>query len=101
MMAGKHISDTHVAGSSTKVMLNGGQHGVAVGCAALLCKKYGTTPRGVGKEHIKELQDIVNERGDYKGALGRRYYARRQRRLHGRRGATRECRGTFVKSFPL
>ena len=58
-MAGKHISATHVAGSSTKVMLNGGQHGVAVGAAAFLCKKHETTPRGVGKEHIQELQDIV------------------------------------------
>jgi hypothetical protein len=70
MMAGKHISATHVAGSSTKVMLNGGQHGVAVGCAAFLCKKHRTTPRGVGKEHIKELQDIVNQRGEYRDALG-------------------------------
>jgi hypothetical protein len=71
MMAGKHISATHVAGSSTKVMLNGGQHGVAVGCAAFLCKKHETTPRDVGKEHIKELQDIVNQRGEYKDSLGR------------------------------
>ena len=71
MMAGKHISVTHVAGSSTKVMLNGGQHGVAVGCAAFLCKKFETTPRGVWKEHIKELQDIVNERGEYVNALRR------------------------------
>jgi len=52
-------------------MRNGGQHGVAVGSAAFLCKKYGTTPRGVGKEHIKELQDIANQRGKYKGALKR------------------------------
>ena len=71
MMAGKHISVTHVAGSSTKVMLNGGQHGVAVGCAAFLCKKYETTPRGVWKEHVKELQDIVNQRGEYEDALRR------------------------------
>jgi len=72
MMAGKHISATHVAGSSTKVMLNGGQHGVAVGCAAFLCKKHETTPREVGKEHIKELQDIVNQRGEYEEALRRK-----------------------------
>lgn len=71
MMAGKHISVTHIAGSSTKVMLNGGHHGVAVGSAAFLCKKYGTTPRSVGKEHIKELQDIVNQRGEYEDALKR------------------------------
>jgi len=71
MMAGKHISVTHIAGSSTKVMLNGGQHGVAVGSAAYLCKKYGATPREVARRHIKELQDIVGERGQYKDALGR------------------------------
>ena len=29
MMAGKHISVTHIAGSATKTMLNGGQTGVA------------------------------------------------------------------------
>jgi len=61
MMAGKHISVTHVAGSSTKVMLNGGQHGVAVGAAAHLCTEYGTTPRVVGREHIEELQGLVKE----------------------------------------
>jgi hypothetical protein len=59
MMAGKHISTTHVAGSSTKVMLNGGQHGVAVGSAAFLCTEYETTPRGVLEEHIQELQNLV------------------------------------------
>jgi hypothetical protein len=69
MMAGKHISVTHVAGSSTKMMLNGGQHGVAVGCAAFLCKKYGTTPRNVCQKHIEELQDIINQRGEYASAL--------------------------------
>ena len=69
MMVGKHISATHVAGSSTKVMLNGGQHGVAVGSAAFLCKKYETTPRDVGREHIKELQDIVSQRGEYESTF--------------------------------
>ncbi len=69
MMAGKHISVTHVAGASTKMMLNGGQHGVAVGSAAYLCKKYETTPRGIGKDHIEELQSILLARGQYRGAL--------------------------------
>lgn len=59
MMAGKHISVSHVAGSSTKMMLNGGQHGQAVGCAAFLCKKHHTTPRGVCEKHIQELQALV------------------------------------------
>jgi hypothetical protein len=69
MMAGKHISVSHIAGSSTKTMLNGGQHGVAVGAAALLCKKYKTTPRGVYQQHLAELRDIVFERGEHKDAM--------------------------------
>ncbi|HKS91510.1 MAG TPA: FAD-dependent oxidoreductase [Tepidiformaceae bacterium] len=59
MMAGKHISVTHVAGSTTKFMGNGGQHGAAVGVAAYLCKKYETTPRGVCESHIDELQEMT------------------------------------------
>jgi hypothetical protein len=69
MMAGKHISVSHIAGCSTKTMINGGQHGVAVGAAAYVCKKHNATPRQVGKDHIKELQDVVNERGEYAESL--------------------------------
>lgn len=69
LMAGKHISVSHVAGSSTKTMINGGQHGVAVGAAAYVCKKHSVTPRGVYKDHLQELQDIVHERGDWARAL--------------------------------
>jgi hypothetical protein len=71
MMAGKHVSVSHIAGSSTKTMLNGGQHGIATGAAAFLCKKYGTTPRGVYQRHVAELQDIVFERGEYAKSLKR------------------------------
>jgi hypothetical protein len=71
MMAGKHISVTHIAGSSTKTMLNGGQTGVATGCAAFLCNKYSTTPRGIYREHLGELQDVVFGREQYKNALQR------------------------------
>jgi hypothetical protein len=35
-------------------MLNGGQHGVAAGAAAFLCKKHRTTPRGVYQQHLPE-----------------------------------------------
>jgi len=69
LMAGKHISVTHIAGSSTKTMVNGGQMGVAVGAAAFLCKKHKTTPRGIYQDHLAELQDIVAERGPYQSAL--------------------------------
>jgi RNA polymerase sigma factor (sigma-70 family) len=69
MMAGKHISASHVASASVKMMLHGGQHGVAVGAAAYLCKKHNAAPREVGAKHLRELQEIVNERGAYASAL--------------------------------
>ncbi|MGD0896571.1 MAG: FAD-dependent oxidoreductase [Thermoguttaceae bacterium] len=69
MMAGKHISVSHIAGSSTKTMLNGGQHGVAVGVAAFVCKRYNATPRGVYEKHLTELQHIVFGIGEQKDAL--------------------------------
>jgi hypothetical protein len=69
MMAGRDVSATHVAYSSTKLMKTGGQMGVAVGAAAALCKKYGATPRGIYEQHIQELKDVVWERGDYQHAL--------------------------------
>jgi hypothetical protein len=61
MMAGKHISVTHVAGSSTKLMGNGAQHGVAVAAAAFLCKKHNTTPRGLYENHLNELKALVHD----------------------------------------
>lgn len=69
LMAGKHISVSHIAGSSTKTMLNGGQTGVATGAAAFLCKKHHASPRDVGQNHIKELQAILLEQGQYKDSL--------------------------------
>lgn len=60
MMAGKHISVTHVAGSSTKFMGNGAQHGIAVGAAAHLCAQRATTPRGLYEHHLGELKKLVS-----------------------------------------
>ena len=59
LMAGKHISVTHVAGSSTKFMGNGCQHAIATAAAASLCRKYKKTPREVGTAHIRELQKLI------------------------------------------
>ncbi|KAI0835644.1 FAD dependent oxidoreductase-domain-containing protein [Hypoxylon sp. FL0890] len=59
MMAVKHMSATHVASSNTKFMGNGGQHGIAVACAAHLCHKFQTTPRGVYEYHLGELQTLA------------------------------------------
>lgn len=59
MMAGKHISATHVAASSVKLMGNGAQHGVAVGAAAFLCNTHKTSPRGLYDAHLSELMTLV------------------------------------------
>jgi hypothetical protein len=60
LMAGKHISVTHVAGSSTKFMGNGAQHGVAVAAAAFLCNRHDSTPRGLYDDHLGELRGLVD-----------------------------------------
>jgi hypothetical protein len=59
LMAGKHISVTHIAGSATKLMGNGAQHGVAVAAAAALCNSRNTTPRGLLENHFTELKALV------------------------------------------
>ncbi|KAK4504105.1 hypothetical protein PRZ48_005020 [Zasmidium cellare] len=61
MMAGKHISVTHIAGSCTKFMGNGAQHAIATGVAAYLCSKHETTPAGLYERHLPELQRRVAE----------------------------------------
>lgn len=64
MMAGKQISVTRVVGCNTKLMGNGANHGIAVGCAAALCCKYGAAPREIGKEHFSELKKLVESYSD-------------------------------------
>jgi hypothetical protein len=61
LMAGKHISVTHVAGSSVKLMGNGAQHGVAVAAAAFLCNSHDTTPRGLYDSRLDELIGLVDK----------------------------------------
>lgn len=60
LMAGKHISVTHVAGSATKLMGNGAQHGVATAAAAFMCNENNTTPRGLYDERLAELRALVD-----------------------------------------
>jgi len=55
-LAGRNISATHVAFGSTRVQGTCAVMGQAVGTAAWLCIKYHTTPRGIYKDHIWELQ---------------------------------------------
>ena len=59
MMAGKHISVTHIAGSVTKFMGNGAQHAIATAVAAVLCLKYDRTPRQICADNMEELCTTV------------------------------------------
>lgn len=55
--AGRNVSVTHVALSSTRVMATCATMGQAVGTAAALCVKKGVTPRELGTDCIEELQE--------------------------------------------
>ncbi|MGC9326044.1 MAG: FAD-dependent oxidoreductase, partial [Candidatus Hinthialibacter sp.] len=56
LFAGRHISASHVAFGSTRVMGTCSVLGQAAGTAAALCIKHKCTPRALGKESVKELQ---------------------------------------------
>lgn len=62
MMAGRCFSCSHVGLGGPRVMRTCGQMGIATGYAASLCKKHGTSPRGVYQKHLAELLDLVGAR---------------------------------------
>ena len=64
-MAGRNISVTHMALSSTRVMATCAIIGQAVGTAAALAVKHNTTPRGVGQNHIAQLQQTLMDQDCY------------------------------------
>ncbi|MGJ8639548.1 MAG: FAD-dependent oxidoreductase [Opitutaceae bacterium] len=57
MFAGRNVSVTHVALSSTRVMATCATMGQAVGTAAALCVKQGSSPRELGQRGIRDLQE--------------------------------------------
>jgi len=57
LLAGRLISATHLAHSSTRVMRTGAAIGQAVGMAAGLCCYYNCTPRDIYDARIGELQE--------------------------------------------
>lgn len=65
MFAGRNISATHSALSSTRVMATCALLGQAVGNGASLCVKYDCTPNEVYAEHLSELQREVMSDGCY------------------------------------
>lgn len=60
-MAGRNISATHTAFSSTRVMGTCAVEGQAIGTAAALCVRDGLLPRGLyeDKKRLKELQQML------------------------------------------
>ena len=65
LFAGRNISASHVAFGSTRVMATGAVMGQAAGTGAFLCVRYRTTPRGVLREHIWELQQLLLKHDAY------------------------------------
>jgi hypothetical protein len=61
MMAGRNISATHVAFTSTRVMGTCSAVGQAAGTAAALCCRWGVTPRALygDKPRLRELQQAL------------------------------------------
>jgi hypothetical protein len=61
LMAGRNISASHVAFTSTRVMATCGVLGQAVGTAAALCARHGLTPRALyeDKQRLAELQQAL------------------------------------------
>ena len=65
MFAGRNISATHMAMSSTRVMATCALMGQAVGTAAAIAVKTSLTPRGIYEKKIGELQDLLIEQDCY------------------------------------
>ncbi|HNX15582.1 MAG TPA: FAD-dependent oxidoreductase [Oscillospiraceae bacterium] len=61
LFAGRNISATHAAMSSSRVMATCAVLGQAVGTAAALCVKYAVTPRGIYLAHLGELKEQLLE----------------------------------------
>ncbi len=63
MFAGRNISVTHAALSSTRVMATCSLIGQAAGTAASVAIKYGCSPREVAAEHTGEVQAMLMDDG--------------------------------------
>ena len=63
MFAGRNISVTHAALSSTRVMGTCALIGQAAGTAAAVALKYGVLPKVAAEQHYKEVQKILLDEG--------------------------------------
>lgn len=59
LFAGRNISMTHAAMSSSRVMATCAVLGQAVGTAVSVAARHGATPRGVYESHLEELQQTL------------------------------------------
>jgi len=59
LFAGRNISATHTALSSTRVMATCATMGQAMGTAAAIALQHNTTPRGVYQNHLAQLQQTL------------------------------------------
>lgn len=63
MFAGRNISVTHVALSSTRVMATCSLLGQAAGCAAAVAIKKGQSPRETASKYTSDIQKILMDHG--------------------------------------
>ena len=73
--AGRQISTTHMALSSTRVMATTAMLGQAVGTAAALATRYNETPRGIYERHLDELQQTLLDQDQFIPNIPRRVSA--------------------------
>ncbi|MDD4537716.1 MAG: FAD-dependent oxidoreductase [Lentisphaeria bacterium] len=59
--AGRNISCTHMGMSATRVMATCALMGQAVGTAAALCHSHECSPRDIGRLHLAELQNTLED----------------------------------------
>lgn len=102
LFAGRNISATHMAMSSTRVMATCATMGQAVGTAAALAVRHRTTPRGIYERHLRELQNTLLDDDqwlpDRRRAVPALTRSARLEASHGdpaalRDGLDRRCRG--------
>ena len=72
MFAGRNISASHVAFSSTRVMGTIGVIGQAVGTAAAIAAEYGISPREAAKTKIAQIQQALMDDDCFLPGLRRR-----------------------------
>ena len=64
-MAGRNVSATHLGMNGIRVMRTTCIMGQIVGTAAGICKRKGTTPRGIYEGYVNELQQALLRDGCY------------------------------------